>query len=161
MQDDRGLLKKQDAGSIGKVLSKLAKNVRSQHKDYDIKKVHKEILVDFDEAEANAFTENFKDVTNILRGCSVHFLRSAMRITRLVNLSTSSPRYHIFMHIVKKIPDEPSTKEVDEDFDVLCSAKPLDQFSDQIRLPPNLNNVDFSQVDTTRWKDTVTWTDMW
>ena len=79
-----------------------------------------------------------------------------MRITRLVNLSTSSPGYHIFMHIVKKISDEPSTKEVDEDFDVLCSAKPLDQFSDQIRLPPNLKNVDFSQVDTTRWKDTVT-----
>ena len=74
MQDDRGLLNKQDAGSIGKVLSKLAKNVRSQHKDYDIKKVHKEILVDFDEAEANAFTENFEDVSNILHGCSVHFL---------------------------------------------------------------------------------------
>ena len=65
------------------------------------------------------------------------------------------------MHIVKKISNEPSTKEVDEDFDVLCSAKPLDQFSDQTRLPPNLKNVDFSQVDTTRWKDTATWTDMW
>ena len=65
------------------------------------------------------------------------------------------------MYIVKKIPDEPSTKAVDEAFDVLCGAKPLDQLSDQIRLPPNLKNVDFSQVDTTRWKDTVTWTDWW
>ena len=84
------------------VLSKLVKNVKSQHKNYDIKKAHKEILIDFDDAEANAFTENFGDVSNILRGCSVHFLRSAMQVAKLVNLSTSSLGYHIFMHIAKQ-----------------------------------------------------------
>ena len=37
------------------------------------------LLLDFDEAESNAFSEAFgKEINNILRGCSVHFLRSAM-----------------------------------------------------------------------------------
>ena len=69
----RGLLNRQDAASIGTVLSKLVNNVKIQCKDYNIKTAHIEILVDFDDAEANAFTESFgNDVTNILHGCFVH-----------------------------------------------------------------------------------------
>ena len=46
--------------------------------------------MDFDDAEANAFVEGFwEDMYNILCGCHVHFLRSAMRVARLVNLSAS------------------------------------------------------------------------
>ena len=42
---------------------------------------HKEILLDFDEAETNGFKSSFgNDVSNVLRGCSVHFLRLAMRV---------------------------------------------------------------------------------
>ena len=71
----RGLLNRQDASSIGIVLSKLAKNVKNHHDDYDIKTAHKEVLVDFDDAEANAFTENFgREMSNILHGCSVQFI---------------------------------------------------------------------------------------
>ena len=46
--------------------------------------------MDFDDTEANAFVEGFgEDMYNILRGCHVHFLRSAMQVARLVNPSAS------------------------------------------------------------------------
>lgn len=96
----RALINRQDGSLIGKALSKLVNNVKRQYKDY--------ILVDFDDAEANAFVEGFgKDMYNIL-----HFLRSVMRVARLVNPS-ASPGYHIFMNIARKIPDEPSKEVVD------------------------------------------------
>ena len=53
--------------------------------------------MDFVDAEANAFQASFgKDVPCILRGCRVHFLRSAMRVVKQVNSSSSSNGYHIF-----------------------------------------------------------------
>ena len=55
-----------------------------------IKTAHKEILVDFDNAEA---IEN--DITNILCGCFVHFLRSAMRVAKLVNSLATSAGYNV------------------------------------------------------------------
>ena len=114
------MLNCQDAASIGTVLSKLVNNVKIQCKDYNIKTAHKEILVDFDDAEANAFTESFgNDVTNILRGCFVHFLRSAMRVAKLVNSSTISPGYNIFMSIARRIPDEPS-KQIRSRYSIQC-----------------------------------------
>ena len=58
---------------------------------YGITTAHKEIILDFDEAEANGFQSSFgNNVSNLFRGCSVHFLRSAMRVGRLVNVSSSS-----------------------------------------------------------------------
>lgn len=65
---------------IGRALSVLVRNVSHLHHDY-INSVYKEILLDFDESEAKVF--------NILRGCSVHFIRSTMRMAKAVNLSTT------------------------------------------------------------------------
>ena len=67
----RALLNREDAVSIGKALSVLAENVRKQHKNYNITTSHKEkeILVDFADAEGNAFQASFgKDVEYLLRG---------------------------------------------------------------------------------------------
>jgi len=156
----RGLINHQDAKSIGIVLSKLAKNVKSQVKDYNIKTAHKEILVDFDDAESNAFAASFgQELLNIIRGCSVHFLRSAMRVAKLVNVSTTSPGYKIFMSIAKRIPDEDNKKNVDEAFDVLCGLRSFKQFA--VHLPPDLRTIDSTQVDTSRWRDIDTWVDWW
>ena len=47
----------------------------------------------------------------------MHFLRSAMRVVKLVNLP-SSAGYHVFMSIAKRIPDERSQKTVTDAFDV-------------------------------------------
>ena len=78
---------------------------------------HKEILLDFDEAEANGFQLSFgNDVSNLFEGCSVHFLRSAMRVGKLVNLSSSSLCYQIFVAVAKLIPDNPSREIVKKSF---------------------------------------------
>ena len=70
----RVLINHQDRVLIGKALSKLECNVTSMYKDHNIGEKHKEILLDFDDAEANGFTQAFgKSIANILRGCSAHF----------------------------------------------------------------------------------------
>ena len=99
----RGLINREDARSIDTVLSKLANNVKICHNEYNIKTAHKEILVNFDDAESNAFiASSGQELSNVLRGCAVHFKRSAMRVPKLVNLSTTSTGYHIFMTIAPR-----------------------------------------------------------
>ena len=70
---------------------------------------HKEILLDFDDAEVNAFCSAFG--VSYLHGCAVHFIRSGMRVAKLVNISITSVGYQIFMSVVKLIPDN-SCKEL-------------------------------------------------
>ena len=120
------------------------------HKNYNITTSHKEVLVDFADAEANAFQASFgKDVTYILRGCRVHFLRSVMRVAKLVNASSSSPGYHNFMPIARKTPDESSKDVVQHEFDILCGLKPLGSIS--LHLPQDLYSQ-FNDRDTRNWK---------
>ena len=43
--------------------------------------MHKEILLDFDDAESRAFMDTFGEpISNLLHGCSVHFIRPAMHV---------------------------------------------------------------------------------
>ena len=158
MDCGRILLNRQNGTSIGKALSRLDCNIKTLYKEYNIARDHKEILLDFDEAKCNAFSKAFgKEINNILQGCSVHFLRSAMYVAKLVNLSTSSQGYHIFMSIAKKIPDERSSETVMNAFDVLCGSKSFEIFSAQ--LPPDLKSLKASNVDTSKWKEIQTWVD--
>ena len=135
-------------------------NVTTQHQGYDVTKAHKEILIDFADAEANAFVESFgQPISNLLRGCSVHFIRSALRVAKVVNHSTTSFGYHIFMAIAKRIPDECSTERVQTCFDVLCGVKSFQELSSY--LPPNLSKLNALEVETSGWKHAETWVDWW
>jgi len=90
----RALMNHQDGESIGKALSVFSSNIKQFFTRYKLTSAHKEILLDFAESEANAFEESFDSgVRNLLRGCSVHFIRSAMRIVKIVNSSISSLGY--------------------------------------------------------------------
>jgi len=51
----RSLINHQNGASIGKALKVLSSNVKHLYSRYDLKATHKEILLDFDEAEANGF----------------------------------------------------------------------------------------------------------
>ena len=87
----RVLINRQDVVSIGNALSKLECNFKSLYKEYKIGEQHKEFLRDFDDAEASTFTQAFgADIANVIRGCSVHFLRSAMHVPKFVNLPSSA-----------------------------------------------------------------------
>jgi len=157
----RALLNRQDGLSIGRALCVLVENVKKKHSEYNISTAHKEILLDFDNAEANAFIDNFgMEVSNRLRGCEVHFLRSAMRVARKVNINPDGIGYTVFMSIVKRIPTETLRENVEKYLDVLCGLAPLGDLSQQILLD-NCFITSCSQVDTTHWKDTLTWVEWW
>jgi len=141
----RALLNHQDGHSIGKALLILSENVRKFKPDYDINTAHKEILLDFDDAEANAVQDSFgKAVLNIICGYSVHFTRSAMHVTRFVNSSTASVGYQVFMAIAKWIPDKPSMGIVQYAFDVLSGVRSFELFPEN--LLPNLSSLTSSEV---------------
>ena len=156
----RALLNHQDGHSIGKALNVLVNNVKKQQHAYNIQTSHKEILLDFDDAEANAFQESFgEDIMRIIRGCYVHFLRSAMRVAKVVNSSVHSVGYRLFMSISKRIPDEPSRDFVMEAFDILSGQKSFMCFAKY--LPSDLSSLKSCEIDTTNWKSTTTWVDWW
>ena len=59
----------QDGESIGKALSVFSAHIKQAFPRYDIATAHKEILLDFAVAEANAFQESFgMDMNNALHG---------------------------------------------------------------------------------------------
>ena len=127
---------------------------------YDITTAHKEILLDFDEAEANGFQSSFgNNVSNLFRGCSVHFLRSAMRVGKLVNLSSSSLGYQIFVAVAKLIPDNPSREIVKQAFNILAGSEPFTKLAEN--LPPPLCNCTTDKVDSTNWTRAQTWIEWW
>ena len=99
------------------------------------------------------------EINNILHGCSVHFIRSAMRIAKIVNPSTHSLGYQIFMSVAKLIPDNPSKDKVQLAFNVLSGSELFTKLSES--LPPSLCNVSSGEVDTVRWSRVQTWTDWW
>ena len=156
----RSLMNHQDGSSIGKTLKVLSSNVKQLHPRYELKTAHKEVMLDFDEAEANGFEESFgEEVTNILWGCSVHFLRSAMRIAKLVNSSTASLGYQMYMSVAKLIPENPSQSTVKTAFKVLSGSEPFTALSKH--LPPPLCSLTIGEVDTVTSTRAQTWTDWW
>jgi len=156
----RALMNHQDGESIGKALSVFSSNIKNAFPRYQMTSAHKEILLDFAEGEANAFRESFgMEINNLLRGCSVHFIRSAMRIAKIVNPSTHSLGYQIFMSVAKLIPDNPSKDKVKLAFSVLSGTESFTKLSES--LPPPLCNVSLGEVDTVRWSRVQTWTDWW
>ena len=153
----RSLMNHQDGVSIGKALKVLSCNVKHLHPRYELKAAHKEILLDFDEAEANGFKETFgEEISTILRGCSVNFLRSAMRIA---NSSVASVGYQIFMSIAKLIPENSSQTIVKMAFKILSGAEPFTNLSTSL-LPP-LCSITIGEVDTVRWSRAQTWVEWW
>jgi len=127
---------------------------------YVITAAHKEILLDFDEAEANGFQSSFgNNVSNLFRGCSVHFLRSAMRVGRLANVSSSSVGYQIFVAVAKLIPDNQSRNVVKQAFSILGGSESFTILADN--LPPPLCGYTADQVDTLNWARAQTWTEWW
>ena len=53
----------------------------------------------------------------------MHFLHSAMRVTKLVNSSICFQGYNILISIAKQITDKPLEDTVMKAFDVLCGLK--------------------------------------
>ena len=122
--------------------------------------MHKEILLDFDDAEANAFINTFgMEILNLLCGCEVHFLSSTMQMARKVNTNSESVGYTVFM-FAKRISTETSRENVEKYFDVLCSQKPLDVLCQEI-LADSCFLTSCSQIDTSHWTEIISFAEWW
>ena len=155
----RALMNRQDGYSIGTALSTLVRNVKEYVNTYDITTTHKEILLDFDEAEASGFRDAFgEEITNLIRGCSVHFIRSSMRVAKQVNPSTSSAGYQLFMAIAKLIPDNSNKDEVMLAFRILSGEESYTRL--RHKLPTTLCSQ-IQTIDTSTWTITDTWVEWW
>jgi len=116
--------------------------------------------LDFNEAEANGFQSSFgSNVSNLFRGCSVHFLRSAMRVGKLVNLSPSSVGYQVFVAVAKLIPDNQSRDIFKQAFNILAGSESFTALADN--PPPPLCSYTADQLDTLNWTRAQTWTEWW
>ena len=88
------------------------------------------MLLDFDDAESQVFMYTFNEpISNFLHSCLVHFICSAMHVTSLANSLNISPVYHIFISIVKHIPDKSSKDVVQDALEVLSGAKRFEVLS--------------------------------
>ena len=155
MACDYALMNRQDGYSIGKALATLVDNVKEYVHSYSITAAHKEILLDFDDAEACGFCEAFgAEITNLFRGCSVLFIRSSMRVAKQVNPSQSSVGYQTFMVIIKLIPDNSNKDEVMLAFSILTGAELYTRL--QHKLPWTLCGLN-QEIDTSNWRMVETW----
>ena len=82
-----------------------------------------------------------------------------MRIAKIVNPSTTSLGYQIFMSVAKLIPDNPSRDKVKLAFDILAGSEPFTRLSES--LPPPLCNISTGEVDNVTWNRAQTWTEWW
>ena len=145
------LMNKQDGPSIGRALAELSQNV-------DCVSMYNTML-DFDESEANGSHEALGiEIANLFRGCSVHFIRSALHVAKLVNVSQTSLGYQIFMAVAKLIPDNSSKETVLLVFNILSVTESYTKLSE--KLPSSLVNSQ-TVVDANQWKTLQTWTDWW
>lgn len=68
-----------------------------------------------------------------------------MRIAKIVNSSTSSLGYQMFMSIAKLIPDNPSRDTVKLAFDILAGSESFTRLSES--LPPPLCDASIGEID--------------
>ena len=94
----RVLLNRQDGASIGKALSKLECHIKTLYKEYNISSDHKEILLDFDEAESNAFVETFgKEIGIFYEGaqCIFSLGNACGKAGKFVNFLTGISHFYV------------------------------------------------------------------
>ena len=82
-----------------------------------------------------------------------------MRVGKLVNLSSSSLGYQIFVAVAKLIPDNPSREIVKKAFKILAGSQPFTTLADN--LPPPLCSCTTEEVESTNWTRAQTWMEWW
>ena len=111
---------KQDGESYGLSSHEVFKQATKMSPHFDNGKTIKKNVVDFDDAEYNGFTQVLgKYITEkLLRGCSVHWMRSVKKVTELVCQSRDEET--IFKTLARNVEDATRKVDVMEIFDILC-----------------------------------------
>jgi len=81
-------------------------------------------------------------------------------VAKLVNVSTISLGYQIFMSVVKLIPDNSSKELVNIAFTVLCGSLPFTKLSSPLPSPLN-HTTSAAEENTSQWGNLQTWVEWW
>lgn len=82
-----------------------------------------------------------------------------MKVGKLINLSSSSLGYQIFVAVAKLIPDNPSWEIVKKAFNILAGSEPFTTLAE--KLPSPLCNYAIEEVKDTDYTRTQTWIEWW
>ena len=133
----------------------------SNNPNFDNEKTLRKILLDFDDAEYNGLTRVLgKDITEkLLRGCSVHWMRSVNKVAKLV--CQSRDEENTFKTLARIVED--ATRKVDfmEIFDILSGKKDLKNATPYV--PENLKHLcrENDDVSNDGWKKLKHWANWW
>ena len=120
----------------------------------------KQILVDFDDTEYNGLVQVLgKDLAEkLIRGCSVHWMRSVNRVAKIV--CTSSEEESVFKHLGKVIQESEEKNVVLKIFEVMSGKEDITSASEYLseQLAVKCRNKDISN---TSWKKLKHWAIWW
>ena len=127
---------KQDGESYATSFQEVFNKVTECYPYFRKGKSLKQILVDFDDAEYNGLVKVLeKDFAEkVIRGCSVHWMRSVNRVAKIV--CRSSDEESVFKHLGKIVQELQEKDTVITIFDVMSGKKDLTSASDH--LPENM-----------------------
>ena len=119
----RVLCDKQDGASYATSFQEVFNKVTNCYPNFRKGRSLKQILVDFDDAEYNGLVQVLgKDlVEKLIRGCSVHWMRSVNRVAKIV--CTSSEEESVFKHLGKVIQESEEKDVVLKIFDVMSERR--------------------------------------
>lgn len=113
----RVLCDRQDGESYGVSFHEVFEQATKMNSNFNHGKSLRQIVVDFDDAEYNGFTRVLgKDITEkLIRGCSVHWMRSVNKVAKLV--CHSQDEEMIFKTLARNVEDATRKEDVMEIFD--------------------------------------------
>lgn len=156
----RVLCDKQDGESYGVSVHEVFKQVTKMNSNFAHGKSLKQIVVDFDDAEYNGFSQVLgKDLAEkLLRGCSVHWMRSANKVAKVVCQSRDEEA--IFKILARKVEDVSSKDDVMVIFDILCGKKDLTTATPFV--PDSLKHLcQNATIANDEWKKLKNWANWW
>ena len=157
----RVLCDKQDGESYGLSFHEVFKQATKINPNFDNGKSLRQIVVDFDDAEYNGFTQVLgKCITEkLLRGCSVHWMRSVNKVAKLVCQSRDEET--IFKTLARKVEDATRKEDVMEIFEILSGKKDLKNAIPYVS--ENLKHLckETNDVSNDGWKKLKHWANWW
>ena len=154
----RVLCSRQDGESYASSIRTIFGKVTKEHSKFRNGANLRSILVDFDDAKYKGFEECLGEelTKKVLRGCSVHWMRSVNRVCKLICKGENEDE--IFKALASSIKDEDSKDNVILLFQVLSGEKGIDEAI--AFLPDHLKSIS-SSTSNHHWKKLKFWAKWW
>ena len=156
----RVLCDKQDGESYATSFQEVFNKVTKYYPNFRKGQSLKQILVDFDDAEYNGLVKVLgKDFAEkVIRGCSVHWMRSVNRVAKIV--CTSSEEESVLKYLGKIIQESQEKDAVLKIFEVMSGKEDIASASEYLsgQLADKRGN---KEISNTSWKKLKHWANWW